>query len=93
MRLIHAGQVKDTHTVLQYVADFPAQLTFFDRQNAVGLMHLAPIFGAVGFCIEMLALDAMHILDLGVSQFLVAAVLMHLLQANFAKSTASTALL
>ena len=70
----------------------PLELTWFNTNNDVGLTFVAPVFGVIGFTVCMLALDLMHICDLGTSQHLIGTVFWQLIIGNFAKSDARTVL-
>ena len=86
-RLMEEGPVTDIHNLKDLA--LPAVLTFFDSKGAAVLNHVCPLLISVpGFSIEHIALDAMHILDLGVTQYLVGAVLARLVSNNFVGSTA-----
>lgn len=80
-RLLPEGQVRDVWE-LEHI-DVPVHLTFFNAAGDQGLNSICPLFGVVGFSIESVQLDVMHILDLGVSQLLAAALFRTLLVENF----------
>ena len=83
--------VKDTHRVSTLVIPpGGALLTFFDSTNELGLTFVSPLFEVVGFTIEMLCYDLMHVLDLGTSQYIVAAVFAALITSNFCGSRQAT---
>ena len=94
-RLVQTGPVVDTYKVMdiECSAAEPAELTFFDSANQIGLNFIAPIFSVFGFTIDMLALDIMHVVDLGISQYLCGAILSILVEGNFAGSNARTILI
>eukprot|EP00959_Pyramimonas_sp_CCMP1952_P456646 9473511-Pyramimonas_sp.AAC.1 len=71
----------------------PAALTFFDSANQIGLNFVAPIFMVKGFTIDMIAIDVMHVVDLGISQYLCGAVFSVCVEGNFAGSTANLKIL
>ena len=84
-RLILSDELSDVHAI--YSATAPITLTFFDTKCDLGLDCVCMLFAVIGFTMESIHLDVMHVLDLGVLQFLVGAVFMQLLQNNFAAST------
>ncbi len=85
-RLIVVGPIEDMHD-LKNVA-LPAELSFFDNQSGMGINFVSALLtGVRGFNISHIALDCMHILDLGVSQHLCGMIMRKLVVANFAKST------
>lgn len=69
----------------------PITLSFFDVVGDHGLTFASPLFDITGFSIELIHLDVMHVLDLGVSQYLAGAVLRELVENNFCRSTAAYA--
>lgn len=83
-RLMENGAITDLHDFSRL--RFPATLSFFDAANVMGLNFVAPIFSVVGFTIEHLCLDSMHVIDLGVSQHLVGTILRTLVVRNFCGS-------
>ncbi len=83
-RLMEDGAVVDLHD-LQSIR-LPSTFTFFDTANAMGLNFVSPLFNVVGFTIECLCLDLMHVFDLGICQHLCGTVLRHLVCSNFAGS-------
>ena len=83
-RLVEDGALVDIHAVADVT--LPAVLTFFHTQGNHGLNFVCPMFSVPGFSISALTLDVMHVLDLGVSQYLAGAVFATLIQNNFAKS-------
>jgi hypothetical protein len=86
VRLLEAGPVTDIHRL--DMIEVPAQLSFFDAKGDHGLNFICPLFSIPGFSIESLSLDMMHIMDLGVTQYVVGAVFRKLVDNNFARSTA-----
>ena len=84
MRLVEAGPVLELDKEKVKSIVLPAQLTFFDCTADSGLSFISPLFDIAGFSVESLALDVMHVLDLGVSQYLIGAVFMLLVENNFA---------
>ena len=68
----------------------PVRLQFFDSANCFGLNLVCPLFQIPGVTVECIHLDAMHILDLGVCQFLIGAILYQLLTNNFSMSKKRT---
>ena len=69
-RLLEHGPVTDICDLSQLT--FPCTLHFFDSRNQATLNHICPLLLSVpGFSIDCIHLDAMHILDLGVTQYLV----------------------
>ena len=84
-RLLPEGDVKDVWQLGHL--EVPVTMTFFNAGADRGLNAICPLFSVVGFSVEMVQLDAMHVLDLGVSQLLVAAVIRTLLHGNFSNST------
>ena len=86
-RLMEEGPVTDIHNLKDLV--FPAVLTFFDSKGAAVLNHVCPLLISVpGFTVENIALDAMHIVDLGIAQYLVGGVFARLVNNNFVNSKA-----
>ena len=83
-RLLEAGPVSDVHRLADI--ETPADLYFFDRNSGVGLNHIFHLFDVKGFSIDLLHLDVMHIVDLGVAQYLAGEVLSKLVVANFCRS-------
>ena len=83
-RLVEDGVLVDIHA-LEDVA-LPADLTFFHTAGNHGLNFVCPLFKVPGFNISCLTLDVMHVLDLGVSQYLAGALFMTLIKNNFANS-------
>ena len=73
---------EDIHRLAELVA--PVTLTFFNPHGDHGLTFVTPLFSIVGFSIECIHLDVMHVLDLGVSQYLVGMVLRRLVEGNVA---------
>ncbi len=62
-------------------------IMFFSRHAGYGLNHICPLFDVAGFTIEALSLDCMHIVDLGVMQYVAGEILQKLILGNFAGST------
>ena len=84
-RFMENGPVTDVADLGHLI--FPCDLTFFDANGDTALNCISPSLVSIpGFSIESLHLDAMHILDLGVSQHLVGAVFRRLIDNNFAGS-------
>jgi len=91
-RLIETGPVTDIHTLSSLVVPAAGlELTFFDNSNGVGMTLLCPLFQVKGFNVNALHLDIMHIVDLGVSQFVLGMIFWLLCKNNFCKSTKATA--
>ena len=88
-RLIEDGPVSDIHDLCGL--RFPCWLTFFNSRNTMGLNFVCHLFQIVGFTSKCLALDLMHVFDLGVSQRLIGTILRILIKRNFAKSALKTA--
>ncbi len=86
MRLMEAGVVKDVHTICD-IQEFPCDFTFFDNRAGMGINFICPLFSVRGFGISSLHLDTMHIIDLGVLQYLIGVVFKTLIDKNFAKSS------
>lgn len=86
-RLLTNEHVRDTHALATVHA--PATLRFFDTVGQEALQFVYAMFDVVGFNITMMCLDVMHVLDLGVTQWLVASVFWALIQANFSGSTSA----
>ena len=84
MRLLEDGPVVDLHQVADIRT--PCTLSFFDCCGNHGLNFLCPLFSIPGFTIEALCLDVMHVLDLGVTQYLIGAVFRELIENNFCGS-------
>jgi hypothetical protein len=88
-RLLENHSVPDLHDLDS--VQFPATLLFFDSDGNHGLNFVCPMFAVAGFSIEYLHLDVMHVLDLGVSQYVAGLVFRRLIENNFARSTQRTA--
>ena len=84
MRLVEAGPVHELDKDKILAIALPAELTFFDCKADSGLSFVCPLFDIFGFSVQSLALDVMHVLDLGVTQYLIGAVFMRLVENNFA---------
>ena len=84
-RLMEDGPVHDLHD-LESIR-LPATFCFFDTANDMGLNFVAPLFSVIGFSIECLCLDLMHVFDLGISQHLCGTIMRTLVCTNFAAST------
>ena len=84
MRLLEEGPVVDLHRVAEIRP--PCTLSFFNCCGDHGLNFLCPLFSIPGFTIEALSLDVMHVLDLGVAQYLIGAVFRELIEHNFCRS-------
>ena len=84
-RLLETGPVRDLHNLANLTV--PLVLSFFNAAGNHGLHFIRPLYSVIGFSIDMLCLDAMHICDLGITQLLEAAVFMRLLLNNFAQSS------
>ena len=88
-RLLEHGPVTNIHDLTKLT--FPCTLHFFDSREQHTLNHICPLLLSVpGFSFDCIHLDAMHILDLGVTQYLVGAVLGRLITENFAESGAAS---
>ena len=87
-RLVEEGPVFDLHEFESLVA--PVLLAFFDCQGEHGLNFVCQLFGIRGFSMDILALDVMHVLDLGVLQWLLGMIFYELITRNFAVSTQET---
>jgi hypothetical protein len=85
MRLMEAGVVKDVHR-LDDIQEFPCDLTFFDTSAGMGINFITPLFSIRGFGISSLHLDIMHVIDLGVLQYMIGSVFFTLVEKNFAGS-------
>ncbi len=83
-RLIEEDSVADVHALDSI--EMPATFCFFDKNCGMGLNHVCPLFRVKGFTIESLALDCMHVVDLGVCQYIAGDILQQLIRRNFAKS-------
>ena len=59
----------------------------------MGLNFVAPIFSVVGFSIDMMAIDVMRVVDMGISQYLCGAVMSICIENDFAGSLAATVIL
>ena len=66
---METGPVFDLHRLEEVPT--PCTLTFFDTKGDHGLNFVCPLFSIEGFNIQSLALDVMHVLDLGVTQHMV----------------------
>ena len=64
-------------------SELPVTLTFFNSNGDHGLNFITPLFCIIGFTIDCLCLDVMHIMDLGITQWIEGAVFMRLLLNNF----------
>ncbi|CAK0855078.1 unnamed protein product [Prorocentrum cordatum] len=82
-RLIEDGNLHDVHALKD--ADVPIDLTFFNTTVNMGLNLICPLFRIAGFTYSMIHLDAMHILDLGTSQYLIGAIFLLMVKKNFAR--------
>ena len=88
-RLLAHGPVLDIHDLDHLI--FPCTLSFFDSKGQATLNHICPLLLSVpGFSIDCIHLDVMHVMDLGITQYLVAGVFARLIHANFADSQAVT---
>eukprot|EP00959_Pyramimonas_sp_CCMP1952_P243250 5084637-Pyramimonas_sp.AAC.1 len=83
-RLIEDGQLHDIHALKD--CELPIALTFFNTCINMGLNLICPLFRIAGFTYSMIHLDAMHVLDLGVTQYLIGAVFLLMVKKNFARS-------
>ena len=72
--------LSDIHALAEL--QLPAELKFFDCLGTNGLNFACALFDVKGFTIDLLHLDVMHIVDLGVAQYLVAAVFRRLIENN-----------
>ena len=70
-RLVDDGALVDIHALADVA--LPADLTFFHTAGNHGLNFVCPLFKVPGFNISCLMLDVMHVMDLGVSQYLAGA--------------------
>ena len=84
-RLLPEGEVVDVWQ-LQHL-ETPVELVFFNARGDQGLNAICPLFSVVGFSVEAVQLDAMHVLDLGVAQYLCGAVIRTLLAENYTNCT------
>eukprot|EP00969_Alexandrium_andersonii_P034139 1492994-Alexandrium_andersonii.AAC.1 len=80
LRLMEAGPVVDLHRLQDIQA--PATLHFFDCQAEKMLNFVSPLFNITGFSVACLRLDVMHIIDLGLLQWLIGTVFWRLLLNN-----------
>ena len=81
-----AGPIEDVHQ-LRHV-ELPAELSFFDNKGGMGLNFVSALLTSVrGFNISHIALDVMHIIDLGVSQHLCGLIMRRLVVGIFVRST------
>ena len=62
-------------------------IDFFDTTRVAQLNMISPLFSIPGFGVDSLHLDAMHILDLGATQYIAGSTLTALVENNFARST------
>ena len=88
------GPTVDLHDVLHGKLEIPTaglKMKFFDSKEDFGLNFVCPLFSVIGFSVELLSLDVMHIMDLGVLQYLVGAVFWTLVSNNFARSNSDQA--
>ena len=65
----------------------PFTLSFFRGKGNEYLNFVCVLFSIIGFSLDLLHLDVMHVLDLGVLQHLFAHVMWKLIVCNFCKST------
>ena len=86
-RLIEDAVVRDVERILEL--DTPVMLSLFDSKSDVGLNLLCPLFLTLGFGVDCIHLDGMHIADLGVAQYLIGMVFYLLVKNNHAQSTGS----
>ena len=84
MRLLEEGPVIDLHRVDEIRP--PYTLTSFDSRGGHVFNFMCPLFNIPGFTVEALHLDVMHVLDLGVTQYLIGTVIMALIEGKFCKS-------
>ncbi len=84
-RLLEEDSVTDIHKLGD--VELPCALSFFSKDAGHGLNHICPLFGVAGFTIESLSLDCMHIIDLGIMQYVAGEILQKLIVKNFAGST------
>ena len=83
-RVLVGGDVVDLKTLHELVP--PASITFFKPGGMLLLNFISELFSIVGFTTTNLALDVMHVVDLGVLQWLLAAVFWALINGNFCGS-------
>ena len=85
-RLLEQGPVRDLHDLDHLFSELPVTLAFVNSNGDHGLNFITPIFWIIGFTIDCLCLDVMHIMDLGITQWIEGAVFMRLLLNNFCQS-------
>ena len=78
VRIVESGPLTDIHSLADL--QLPTELEFFDCMGSNGLNFASPMFAVAGFSIELLHLDVMHVVDLGVAQYLVGAVFRTLIE-------------
>ena len=83
-RVLVGGDVVDLKALHELVP--PVSITFLKPGGMLFLNFISELFSIVGFTIASLALDVMHVVDLGVLQWLVAAVFWALINGNFCGS-------
>ena len=82
VRIVESGPLTDIHGLADL--ELPVRLQFFDCHGINGLNFASPLFGIKGFSLELLVLDVMHVVDLGVAQYLVGALFRILLEGDVA---------
>ena len=76
-----ATPLVDLHTDLTTLRT-PLTLAFFDPCGDHALNFLCPHFQIVGFTVECLVLDVMHVFDLGITQWLIGTIFFELIGQN-----------
>ncbi|CAK0805581.1 unnamed protein product, partial [Prorocentrum cordatum] len=83
--LIENEDVPDIYSLSEVVV--PAQILFFNTSNNQGLDRVCALFQIRGVSIETLCVDGMHVMDLGIVQFVLGYMFWVLVKNNFARST------
>jgi len=90
-RVVETRAVSDLHKVIDIeVPEGGIDLVFFNTFNGEGLDRICNLFTIKGVSVDMVHLDAMHIMDLGVAQLVIGKVFWELCNRNFARSNGRT---
>lgn len=90
-RLSVGGSVKDSHADVSQLQRYPAELHFFRRNDASFIRYWCPLFLASVLTSSGCALDAMHTVDLGVTQYVAGEIFKLIIESNVFQVPASTA--
>ena len=88
-RLMEYGPVIDLHQLDNIPT--PCTLSFFDTRGNSAINYVCPLFTIEGFGVESLTLDVMHVLDLGVCQWMIGRIFRLFMSKNFAMCDATHA--